>query len=185
MTESLRKISFVNNIKSKASLLVFFFFGMIYFKIMDIFIKQIDKNFVDLHKRSCEIIRKTPAEKLFWKPIETYSVCSVGEYILRSSGKVEQTFGGITSRLWDDPFEWALPEELSSNKKILDYLNVVEETRINGFNFFKLDEDLKKEIPAPEKIKTLFELLIETLAKAENYQGRAISIMHILEKDKI
>ena len=41
---------------------------------------------------------------------------SCGEYILRSAAAVEQTFGGITTRLWDDPFEWTLPEALSTDR---------------------------------------------------------------------
>ncbi len=103
---------------------------------MSVFIKQFDSKFSNLHNNSCELIKQIPTEKLFWKPIETYSVFSCGEYILRSAGKVEQSFGGITTRLWDDPFEWTLPEELSTNDKILEYLEEVEATRRNGFAFF-------------------------------------------------
>lgn len=143
------------------------------------FITQFESKFKDLHTSSCEIIKRTPTEKLFWKPIDTVSVFSCGEYILRSAGKVEQSFGGITTRLWDDPFEWTLPEELSTNEKILSYLEEVEQTRRNGFAFFKSDEDLKREFPAPEVMKTLFEVLLETLAKAENLQGRAVSIVQL------
>ena len=91
-------------------------------KIIEIF----DAQYKKLHEKSNELVKIVPEEKLFWKPEEfreTYTMFSFGEFILRSAGAVEQTFGGITVKLWDDPFEWTLPEELSTNKKILEYLN--------------------------------------------------------------
>ncbi len=147
-------------------------------------LRSFDKQFSILHKNSCQIIKNTPREKLFWKPVETYSIFSCGEFILRSAGKVEQTFGGIMTRLWDDPFEWTLPEELSTNEKVLEYLNEVEKTRIRGFAFFKNDQDLSKEISAPEKIKTLFELLLESIIEAEQFQGRAFTIYQLILSEK-
>lgn len=150
---------------------------------MHIFLNIFDKKFLELHNNSGEIIKRTPHEKLFWKPKDSYAVFSCGEYILRSAGRVEQTFGGITSRLWDDPFEWTLPEELSTKEKILEYLNEVEETRKKGFAFFKSDDVLKKELPAPEQIKSVFELLLETSLRAENLQGRAFAIYQIFSSD--
>ena len=110
---------------------------------------------------------------------------SCGEYILRSAGAVEQTFGGITSRLWDDPFEWTLPEELSTTDKISDYLNEVEATRQKGFAFFTSDEDLKREMPAPEKLKSICEILLETIARAEHFQGRAFAVFQMYSDEKL
>jgi hypothetical protein len=98
-----------------------------------------DRQFQKLHARSWEIIEKTPNEKLFWQPNKidvSFPVNSCGEYILRSAGTVEQTFNGITAKLWDDPFEWTLPEALSTSRLILDYLAEVEGTRRRGFAFF-------------------------------------------------
>lgn len=148
---------------------------------MKSFIKIFDLKYVRLHKNLCELIIKTPADKLFYIPLEISSIFSVGEYVLRSAGKVEQTFGGIMTRLWDDPFEWTLPEELSTNEKIIEYLNEVEATRKKGFEYFNSDEDLKKELPAPEEFKTLFELLLETLDTANNFQGRAFIIFQLIQ----
>jgi hypothetical protein len=153
---------------------------MFFEKNMKNFIEIFDLNYKRHHQNLCQLIKKTPADKLFFKPLEISSMFSVGEYVLRSAGKVEQTFGGITTRLWDDPFEWTLPEELATNEKILEYLNEVEETRKKGFEFFNSDEDLKKELPAPEEFKTLFEILLETLTIAENLQGRAIIIFQLI-----
>jgi len=105
---------------------------------------------------------------------------SFGEAILRSAAAVEQTFGGIMTRLWDDPFEWTLPEELSTAEKIKEYIWEVEKTRVKGFAFLISDDELLKQIPAPECIKPIFEILIETLARAENLHGRANAIRELL-----
>lgn len=147
------------------------------------FIEIFDRQYQKLHRRSGEIIRETPAEKLFWQPRETdalFPAGSVGELVLRSAGAVEQAFGGITTRLWDDPFEWTLPESLSTNRLILEYLEEAEATRRKGFALFRADEDLRRETPAPEKLKSLFEILLETLLKAENLQGRAEAVFQLI-----
>ena len=86
------------------------------------FLDSFEQKFKSLPYNSCEIIRKTQPEKLFWQPLEKgalFPINSCGEYILRSAGKIEQTFGGNTTKLWDDPFEWTLPEQLSTNQLIL------------------------------------------------------------------
>lgn len=155
---------------------------------MKSFIETLDKHFLQIHRRSVEIVNKIPIEKIYWQPREKealFPVNSCGEYILRSAGKIEQTFGGITVKLWDDPFEWTLPEQLSTNQMVLEYLEEVEATRRRGFAFFQTDEDLRKELPAPVKIKSLFELLLETAATAENYQGRAVAVFRIFSDEKI
>src|SRR5260221_6308680 len=103
---------------------------------MKSFIETLNQSFLSLHLRSCELARKIPNEKLYWQPFEKealFPVNSCGEYVLRSAGKVEQTFGGITVKLWDDPFEWTLPEQLSTNELVLQYLEEVEATRQQGF----------------------------------------------------
>lgn len=154
---------------------------------MKTFIDALDRQFLTLHNRSREIIGNVPKGKLYWQPREIerdFPVNSCGEYILRSAGKVEQTFGGITIKLWDDPFEWTLPEALSTNELVLNYLSEVEETRRRGFALFKTDDELKRELPAPEKLKTICVLLLETLAVAENYQGRAIALFRIFSDKK-
>jgi len=148
-------------------------------------IQILDKQFLDLHNRSCALLLKIPEDKLYWQPREynsLFPVISFGESILRSAAAVEQTFGGITTRLWDDPFEWTLPEFLSNKEKILQYLEEVEQTRKRGFLLFTSDEDLKKQIPAPVKLKPLFQILLETLARAENFQGRASIILQLLQE---
>ncbi len=108
-----------------------------------------------------------------------------GEYVLRSAGAVEQTFGGIMTRLWDDPFEWTLPEELSTTALIAEYLAEVEVTRRKGFALFKTDEDLRREMPAPGKLKTIFEILLDTVSRAEHFQGRAFAVFQMFSDEKL
>ena len=110
---------------------------------------------------------------------------SCGEYLLRSAAAVEQTFGGITTRLWDDPFEWTLPEKLSTVAAIIGYLNEVEATRVSAFKFFTSDDDLRKELPAPERLRSIFDLLLETVARGEHYQGRAFAVFQALSDKKL
>ena len=104
---------------------------------------------------------------------------------MRSAGKVEQTFGGIMTRLWDDPFEWTLPEELSTVNLTLEYLAEVEETRRRGLSLMTTDEDLQREMPAPEKLKTIFEILLDTIARAEHFQGRAFATFQMFSDEKL
>lgn len=158
------------------------------FYFMKTLIHSFDRQFAALHQRSFKFIKLIPNEKLFWKPRQlnkTYAMFSSGEYILRSAGKVEQTFGGITTRLWDDPFEWTLPEELSTVNLILEYLAEVEETRRHGLSLITTDEDLHREMPAPEKLKTIFEILLDTIARAEHFQGRAFATFQMFSDEKL
>jgi hypothetical protein len=145
-------------------------------------ISIINRQFERLHERSRAFVSLIPGDKIYWQPRVSQAglpVYSCGEYILRSAGKVEQTFGGITAKLWDDPFEWTLPEELSNNAKILEYLGEVEITRAKGFQLFASDADLSKEILAPAGLKTIFALLLETLTQAENFQGHAFATFRL------
>jgi hypothetical protein len=110
---------------------------------------------------------------------------TVGEYLLRSAATIEQTFGGITTRLWDDPFEWTLPEKLNSAVLIGEYLNEVSTTVERGFALQAGDEVLYREIPAPATIKPIATVLIETLSRAEHYQGRAFAVFQALSDEKL
>ncbi len=155
---------------------------------MNNLIKSFERQFSILHLRTIEFVKTIPNDKLFWKPRRMkydFVQFSCGEYILRSAGAVEQTFGGITSRLWDDPFEWTLPEELSTTEKILEYLAEVKKTRQKGFAFFTSDEDLKREMPAPEKLKSIVEILLDTIARAEHFQGRAFAVFQMFSDENL
>ncbi|CAN5619219.1 hypothetical protein BH24ACI3_BH24ACI3_09730 [soil metagenome] len=146
---------------------------------MDRLTAEFDVRFFKIHKRSSALVGKIGADVLFASPRQPPAGTtgfSFGECIIRSAAAVEQAMGGITTRLWDDPFEWTLSEELATPQKVLNYLDEVETGRVKAFNFIQNDSDLVKEIPAPIEIRTLFAVLLDSLAKAEHFQGRAFSI---------
>ena len=150
---------------------------------MDKLISCLDQQFAGLHRAHNGLIEAIPAELLYKQPpgiSSLYPIRSCGEYVLRAAAAVEQTFGGITSNLWDDPFEWTLPETLTTPEKVAGYLNEVETTRRHGFEFFQSDDDLLKEIMAPSGKTQLFPLLLDTLARAAHYQGGAQATLDLL-----
>ncbi len=134
---------------------------------MDKLIADLDQQFSRLHHESGELLGVIEADLLYCRP--PGSILSSGEEILRSAAAVEQTFGGLTTNLWDDPFEWTLPETLSTPKKVADYLSEVEATRKRGFALFKNDADLLKEIMAPAGMTKLQPLLLDTLRRARHH----------------
>jgi len=81
--------------------------------------------------------------------------------------------GGITTRLWDDPFEWTLPEKLYNEALIEDYLDEVEESRLRAFSYLRTDEDLARQTPAPTQLKTIEAILRNTLAIADAFAESA------------
>ena len=94
-------------------------------------------------------------------------------YILRSAATIEQLCGGLTSNLWDDPFEWTLPETLSSPDRIVDYLSEVDLARERAFASID-DAALTKYIAVPSgKERQLISVLLETLVRAGEFRGRA------------
>ncbi len=155
---------------------------------MDTILNSLDRRFGSLHEHSGSLLRNISDDDLFRRPREldrSMNMFSCGEYILRSAGTVEQTFGGITTRLWDDPFEWTLPERLSTVGDVTAYLDEVETSRKAAFNFFTSDDDLMKQIPAPKILRPIFDLLLETVARAEHYQGRAFALFQVLSDTKL
>ena len=97
------------------------------------------------------------------------------DLLLRSAAVIEQMCGGLTANLWDDPFEWTLPETLSSTDRIIEYLSEVDLARQRAFNSIRDDSALTKYISAPAGEQLLVNLLLETLVKASDYRGRAVA----------
>ncbi|MGH9967372.1 MAG: hypothetical protein ACREBG_06010 [Pyrinomonadaceae bacterium] len=150
-------------------------------------VEGFEKAFERLHARSRMLIETTPLERLYTGSATGSNGASpsVGSYVLRSAAVVEQTFGGITANLWDDPFEWTLPETLSTGARIIEYLDEVEETRKRAFACFSGDEDLKKEIAAPSgDMCPLINLLLDTLVRAAELQGRALAQLATLSNPR-
>ena len=132
---------------------------------------SLDRAFALLHASSCDIVGRTTSEQLY-EP--RGGVLSIGESVLRSAAVVEQTFGGITANLWDDPFEWTLPEHLTTPAKVIEHLEEVEAVRARAFASFADDSCLTKQIATPaEQSEPLVDLLLETLRRAAAYQGQA------------
>jgi len=147
---------------------------------MDTFISSLDEQFANLHRESCDLIERLSPEQLYRGLPATADSC--GEQVLRSAAIVEQTFGGLTANLWDDPFEWTLPETLSTSAKVIEYLNEVEATRQEAFQLFKSDQDLSKEIMAPSGKTQLRPFLLDTLKRARHHQQRAIAALDRLNQ---
>jgi len=155
---------------------------------MNSIIGAFDNRLGTTHERSVALLQEITEDDLFRKPRDlerSMTLFSCGEYLLRSAAAVEQTFGGITRRLWDDPFEWTLPEKLGTPADVIAYFGEVEATRKAGFKYFNSDGDLLKQIPAPEKLRTIFDLLLETVARSEHYQGRAFSVFQMMSDKKL
>jgi hypothetical protein len=142
-----------------------------------------DRQFARLNLLSIELVSKTPLEMLYHAvgPSATYAGHSIGENVLRGAAAVEQTFGGITANLWDDPFEWTLPENLSTLARVVEYLDEVEATRARAFARFARDADLWEEVLVPAgHTRSLIDLLVETLVKAADYHGRATATLKLI-----
>jgi hypothetical protein len=138
---------------------------------MEKLIAALDDEFKRLHDDSVSLVKAVPFAQFYRPASGTADSC--GTHIIRSAAIIEQTFGGITTNLWDDPFEWTQPETLTSNEKVVEYLNEVEATRRRGFQLFASDDDLKKEIMSPSGETQLLPLLLDTLARAAVQLARA------------
>ena len=132
-----------------------------------------DREFARLERAWRELIQTTSDKVLYQKDGRGLSV---GEQVLQSARLVEQTFGGITANLWDDPFEWTLPETLTTWHKLLGYLDEVEDARRRGFELFQTDQDLLKTIMTPAGPTQVMSLLLDTLVRAGHHQLNAAEL---------
>jgi hypothetical protein len=151
----------------------------------------LDRDFARFHIEACALINQTSSETLYTAPTAENAgaagqsqLFSVGESVLRGAAAIEQTFGGITANLWDDPFEWTLPEYLSTPEKVIDHLNEVEATRLRAFSSFTDDECLEKHIAVPAGgTLPLGQVLLETLQKTLEWQDKARLAVNLLSKN--
>jgi hypothetical protein len=122
-----------------------------------VIVESLDKQFAVLINSLKELVGQVDAEKL-----------------LRSAAVLEQMFGGLTANLWDDPFEWTLPETLSTSDLVIEHLSEVDALRQRFFGSLDGDEALSKLVSVPSgESRILVELLLEALVKASDYRGRA------------
>ena len=92
-------------------------------------VNHLDREFASLLGSLKDLIGSVPLGLLYRTP----PAVSIGENILRSAAIIEQTCGGLTANLWDDPFEWTLPETLSTANLIVEYLSEVDLARQRAF----------------------------------------------------
>ena len=118
--------------------------------------QRIDEEFASLINSLKDLARSVPLENL-----------------VRSAAVIEQMCGGLTANLWDDPFEWTLPETLSNADRVVEYLDEVDLARQRAFSSID-DGALTKLISVPSgESQPLISLLLETLVKASESRGRA------------
>jgi hypothetical protein len=135
-----------------------------------VIVDSLDKEFAFLIESLKELVRNVNTDQLYRPVGDT----SFGEQILRSAAAMEQTFGGLTANLWDDPFEWTLPETLSTPELIVEHLSEVDALRERFFASIDSDDALRKYVAVPSgEPRTLIELLTETLVRASDCHKKA------------
>ena len=65
------------------------------------------------------------------------------------------------------------------------YIDEVDETRIKGFSFFRSDADLTRQMPAPEKLRTIHDILLDAVVTASHFQGRAFAVFQMISGAKL
>ena len=154
---------------------------------MHTLIEDFRDSFKQTDLRSRKLLIECTDDILFMRPVtmqNSMSPASIGEFLLRSGAMVEMAFGGITTRLWDDPFEWTLPEALSNAAAINEYLDEVVVTREKGLAFIGSDDNLSRQIPAPKKMRSLAAILIDAHGRAEHFNGRAYTAFFEISGNK-
>ncbi len=140
-------------------------------------VEHLDPEYSHLLANLNLLVRSVPVSLLYQRPPLT----PVGENILKCAAVVEQTCGGLTANLWDDPFEWTLPEQLSTVDRIVEYLTEVDDVRRRTFLSVADDDALLKFIAVPSgEPRRLLSLLLETLVRASSYHGQALATLKIL-----
>jgi hypothetical protein len=140
-------------------------------------VDQLEHEFIRLIDKLKQLVSSVTSDLLYSRPPNV----TIGENLLRSAAVLEQTFGGLTANLWDDPFEWTLPETLSTAELINEYLSEVDAARQRAFKSIAGDRELTKYISGPSgEPRQLFALLVETLVKASDYHGRAVATLKML-----
>src|ERR1051325_3988649 len=104
---------------------------------MNDFINWFDHEFKRLEGDWRALIDQLDSSSLYSESRQQLSPAA--EQIVRSARIVEQVSGGITANLWDDPFEWTLPETLRNKDKLIAYVREVRDARELAFQFFKDD----------------------------------------------
>lgn len=137
----------------------------------------IDATLESLYCQWRETIEQTSDDWLMTSVNESEAHSSARDQIVSSARVVEQTFGGITANLWDDPRDWTLPEVLQTRQQMLEYFDEVNTTRSRGMALIRNDDELLKRIVTPNGEIELRELLILTVRNAIDHYFRAKKIL--------
>jgi hypothetical protein len=137
-------------------------------------VDYLDEEFTRLITNLKQLVSSITPDLLYRRPPGV----TIGENLLRSAATLEQTFGGLTANLWDDPFEWTLPETLSTAELVNEYLSEVDAARQRAFGSITSDADLVRNVSGPwDEPRSLFAVLLETLVRASDYHGRAVATL--------
>jgi hypothetical protein len=139
-------------------------------------ISEFDRKFVRLHQDRSKLARDVGDGFIYRPLVETensFASQTIPTLLIRSAAVVEQVINGMTVRLWDDPFEWTLPEGMPTIRHLTAYFDDVERARVCGFRFLQDDSDLTKSIPAPVELRTLHEVLVDVLQRSHQLLNEA------------
>jgi uncharacterized damage-inducible protein DinB len=135
-----------------------------------------------IHQNLIELLDLIPEEKLYWKPFQSPNfirIYSCGELISHVGGIVEYAFNGITSNLWEEPFEWITREALPTRAHVATYLEEVAQLRRQAIEMLT-DNDLSKRLYFPNAVATTMgEILIRTLSHASHHRGQIYAYVHL------
>jgi hypothetical protein len=112
---------------------------------------------------------------LFRRPAE--QSVSPGFCLIRSAAAIERACGGLSTRLWDDPFEWTLPEQFLREGALEIYLSDVRRAVETTFAMMPTDNALARVLPAPRELRTVFDVLLDALIESAQWRGRAALIL--------
>lgn len=139
-------------------------------------LQNLEHGFAELLSALVAFVRTVPDEMIYRVRVDGTGA-TIGEAVVKSAAVLEQTFGGLTSNLWDDPFEWTLPETLTSGALILQYLDEVEAARRRAFAFLADDAALTKTVSVPSEGQiSVLDLLERTLLRAASYHNEVAQI---------
>ena len=146
---------------------------------MRVLVGEFENAFRALHEESLELLDSSIFVPV--GPDEKPTGGTVSELIVRSAAKVEQCFGGISARLWDDPYEWTLPESFLAKTAVFEYLGEVKAVREGGFKLLRSDRELAAKIAAPAGMVTIFDVLLSTLTES----NRQLALAAYVSRDAI
>ena len=85
-------------------------------------VDHLEREFTRLIENLKQLVNSVTSDLLYRRP----PTSRIGENLLRSAAVLEQTFGGLTANLWDDPFRVDAAGNSLDAELINEYLSEVE-----------------------------------------------------------